>query len=271
MKTYLGATLLAALLSAAASASAQIYAAVLPTVRSEGSTSHPVTAFATIMNAGSTTAKGCFITSSSMGLFYQTTDPATNMPNGTPNTPVDIPAGGSQSFVVAVTPTTIIPVSGDAGLAFTCANTAPAPIVAALNTLQLSTLSSVDVIMISATHSHDGVLRLTGNPPTGVFAVAGVNVGTVAAVAGSIELSAPAGLQVTSCVTDPNTGQCFGSDLSPSPGQTFTLTVFVAALKPIPFDPSNNRIVVDFTTLIILGFGHQSVTVGETSVAVTTE
>lgn len=33
-------------------------------------------------------------------LIYQTTDPATNLPTRAPNTPVNIPAGGSQSFVI---------------------------------------------------------------------------------------------------------------------------------------------------------------------------
>ena len=61
----------------------------------------------TIINARSATAAGVGIALKPFipaQLTFQTTDPATNAITGTANTPVDIPAGGSESFVIALTP-----------------------------------------------------------------------------------------------------------------------------------------------------------------------
>src|SRR6202008_4993720 len=82
------------------------------------------TAFATIINTGANTATSCFIAPASglTGSFvYQTTNPNTNAVIGSPNTPVNIAAGASQSFVIALTPTAaIVPV--DVGFNFACTN-----------------------------------------------------------------------------------------------------------------------------------------------------
>jgi hypothetical protein len=66
------------------------------------------TAFATMINAGTSAASSCSITpvtSVPASFVYQTTDPATNALTGTPNTPVNIAAGASKSFVIAFTMT----------------------------------------------------------------------------------------------------------------------------------------------------------------------
>src|SRR5262249_52821999 len=65
------------------------------------------TAFATILNAGPGTASTCSIapsTSVPASFAFQTTNSSTNALTGTPNTPVDIPQGQGQSFVIAFTP-----------------------------------------------------------------------------------------------------------------------------------------------------------------------
>ena len=52
------------------------------------------------------TATNCGIslnTGIPVSLLYQTTNPATNALTGSPNTPVNIPAGGLQTFLVAFT------------------------------------------------------------------------------------------------------------------------------------------------------------------------
>jgi hypothetical protein len=59
-------------------------------------------AFATAINIGPGMATSCSMSpeiSIPAALLYQTSDPATNAPVGTPNTPLDIPEGASQSFV----------------------------------------------------------------------------------------------------------------------------------------------------------------------------
>jgi streptogramin lyase len=92
---------------ASTASTSPLVAAVLPSSRSVevGSTA---TAFATIINSGSSTASGCAVapvTSVPASFVYQTTNPATNALTGSPNTPASIAAGGSQSFVIAFTPT----------------------------------------------------------------------------------------------------------------------------------------------------------------------
>src|SRR5262249_19793047 len=86
---------------------ATLAAAILPSSRSV-QVGTPATAFATVINPGIPTAAGVGIALNTgvPGPFaYQTTDPNTNLVTGTPNTPVNIPAGGRQTFVIALTPT----------------------------------------------------------------------------------------------------------------------------------------------------------------------
>ena len=112
-----------------------LLSAVLPSSRSVqvGATA---TAFTTVINTGSTPALSCEISpliSLPASFSYQTTNPATNAITGSPNTPVDIPAGSVQSFVLALTPTAPIAPT-DVRLSFDCANTLAAPINSGLNT-----------------------------------------------------------------------------------------------------------------------------------------
>src|SRR5262249_48310666 len=83
-----------------------LVAAVLPSSRS-ALVGSPVTAFVTVVNAGSVTAHGVgvFLTKPiAATLTFQTTDAATNLPTGIPNVPVDLAPGKSQTFVIALTP-----------------------------------------------------------------------------------------------------------------------------------------------------------------------
>src|SRR5262249_22310205 len=69
--------------------SSPIYAAVAPNARTT-SPGTAVTAFATIVNASQTAVNACSIALPSgiqASFSYQTTDPATNTPVGTPNAP----------------------------------------------------------------------------------------------------------------------------------------------------------------------------------------
>jgi hypothetical protein len=116
-----------------------IVAAVLPSSRSV-QVGIPAKAFATIINAGSVTATSCgisLVTAIPFTFSFQTTNPNTNQLTGTPNTPVNIPAGAAQSFVVAFTPTQAFGPTA-VQMIFGCTNTDPAPINTGLNTLLLS-------------------------------------------------------------------------------------------------------------------------------------
>jgi len=79
----------------------RLLAAVLPASRSV-QIGTPASAFATIINQGPGTATGCeiFPVPDLPGSFgYQTTDPATNLVTGSPNTPADIGAGAGYYTV----------------------------------------------------------------------------------------------------------------------------------------------------------------------------
>src|SRR5262249_32889797 len=87
-----------------------LVAGVLPPSRSV-QVGSPATAFATIINTGDNAATNVGIslqTNIPASFTFQTTDPQTNALTGSPNTPVNIPAHGSQSFLIAITPTPTI-------------------------------------------------------------------------------------------------------------------------------------------------------------------
>ena len=88
-----------------------LVSAVLPTSRSV-QVGQAATAFATVINTGLKEATDCSIAPGNLpaaDFLYQTTDPATNVLTGSPNQPVNIPgSNGSQSFLVALTPTTAL-------------------------------------------------------------------------------------------------------------------------------------------------------------------
>ena len=234
---------------------AAIVASVLPTSRSVevGATA---TAFATMINTGAVAATDCFIapiTSVPADFLYQTTDPATNALTGTPDTPVSIPAGASQAFLIAFTPTAAFAPT-DVQLNFDCANTNPALSVSGLNTLLLSASSSPvsDIVPLAATPTADGIVNLPGAQGANAFAVATVNVGAL----GDITATADTGTAVLPvslfiCETNPATGACLSDpDTSTTStidaGATPTFSVFVNGNGSIPFDPATNRIFVRF-------------------------
>jgi FG-GAP-like repeat/FG-GAP repeat len=247
-----------------------LVAALLPSSRSV-QVGTPATAFATIINAGENTGVGCGVSTSTSipaAFTFQTTDPATNVVTGLPNAPVDIPAGSSQSFVFALTPTASIAPT-DVQLSFDCANSFPASILSGINTLFLSASDTPvpDIVALAATPSNDGIVTLAS---TGLFAVATVNMGaseniTVLADTGAATLP----VNISLCETNPATGACI-SAIGPTvttqinANATPTFGIFVEGSGTVPFDPAANRIFVRFKD----GGG---VTRGSTSVAVRTQ
>jgi hypothetical protein len=252
---------------------ASLAAAVLPSGRSV-QVDTPATAFATVINPGSDTAHDVGIvlnTSIPASFSFQTTDPATNQLTGTPNTPVDIPAGQSQTFVVSLTPTSEFGPT-DVTFAFGGGN---APVISGVNTLLLSasTTQVPDIVAIAATSGNTGIVSLPGPSGNGAFAVATVNLG----VGGQITMSADTGTAtlpviIFLCQTDPSTSQCMNpSAPSTSPvvvtigaGETPTFGIFVAGTDTVASDPAKNRVFVRFKDA-------GGVTRGSTSVAVQTQ
>jgi hypothetical protein len=235
-----------------------LLAAILPSSRS-ALVNNTVTAFATILNTGASAASACAIApvgDPPLNFVYQTTDPRTNALTGTANTPVDIPGNnGAQTFVIALTPTAVF-IPNEFPFSFACNNVLPAPSQTGLNTLLLSSSASPvpDIVALGATTLNDGILHL---PPGGAaaFAVATVNVGAAGAITATANTeSVTLPLNLALCQTDPGSGQCINPG-SPVPSVTTainafatpTFAIFGLATGPIPFDPANNRIFVNFT------------------------
>jgi hypothetical protein len=248
--------------------------AVLPLSRSVtvGATA---TAFVTLINTDTVTAADCFIAPSAplpATFTFQTTDPATNALTGTANTPVPVHGdSGLQTFVVAITPTApFAPI--EVQFTMGCASTSNVTPIPGVNTLLLSasTTPVPDIVALAATAENDGILHMTGATGSGAFAVATVNVGIGSSITVTARTrSASLPLSIVLCQTNPSTGTCLaapGANVSATiaANATPTFAIFAAAGGPIPFDPANSRIFVEFTD----GDG---VVRGETSVAVETQ
>jgi hypothetical protein len=246
-------------------------AAILPSSRAV-QVGAPATAFATVVNAGPGTAVrvGITVPPPLLGTFlYQTTDPVTNALTGTPDTPVDIPSGGAQSFIVSITPSA--PLAGiDVQFSFAGANTFPTPALTGVNTLLFTASTSPlpDVIALAATLTPGLTAVIPGATGVTAFAVAAVNVG----VGGSVTVTASWGslpIVVGLCRTADD-GTCVGAldrsiTTTIGAGATPTFSFFIQGQGVVPFDPAGNRIVVRFTDTAT------GATVGSTSVAVRTQ
>jgi hypothetical protein len=249
-------------------------AAVLPASRSVR-VGAVATAFVTIINAGNATATNVGIslkTSIPATFNYQTTNPMTNALTGTPNTPVDIPAGQRQTYLIAITPTAPFDAT-DVAFNYVGTNTAAATTLVEINTLLLSASNgpTADIVALGATAGNTGLVNIPGTSETGAFAVATVNVGASAQITASADTGAanlPVNIYI--CQTNPTTGVCLGSAAGSvttqiNAGQTPTFAIFVQGKgTPIAFDPANNRVIVRFKDA-------SGVTRGATSVAVQTQ
>ena len=255
------------------SAATSLVAAILPASRS-AVVNNPVTAFATIINAGSAAATGCAITpvTTVPGTFvYQTTNSSTNALTGSPNTPATIAAGQPQSFVVSLTPSAPL-VSTNVVFGFDCTGTPSAASVVGVNTLLLSASATPvpDIVALVATATNDGILHLPGASGANAFAIATVNLGSAGAItvtANTGTATLPVALAV--CQTNPSSGACLtpaAASVTATVGSnaTPTFAIFAAAAGAIAFDPANSRIFVTFSD-------SANTVRGETSVAVETQ
>ncbi|MBV9826161.1 MAG: beta-propeller fold lactonase family protein [Alphaproteobacteria bacterium] len=249
-----------------------LVAAVLPASRSV-QVGNTATAFGTVMNAGNTDAFACSIAPNGnlpVTFNYQTTNSSTNAVTGTPNTAMNVPAGGSQSFVIGLTPTAAI-TPAQVSLNFSCANQLSASVLPGVDTLLLSASATPvpDIVALAATMQNDGILHIPGNLGAGAFAVATINLGASTMITATANTgSATLPLALTICATDQN-GNCLAAPTSltsaaSSTGSTPTFAIFGRATGSIPFNPGGSRVFVQFTD-------PNGVIRGLTSVAVATQ
>jgi hypothetical protein len=259
--------------AATSTSNAALVASVLPASRSVqvGATA---TAFATVINTGSSPATGCRLSLGAgipAGFSFQTTNSATNQVTGSPNTPVGIPGSAQQSFVFAVTPTAPLPPT-DVPITFGCTNATAALVIPGVNTLLFSASATPvpDVVALAATLNNDGIVNIPGTSGTGVFSVATVNVGASGVITATADTgSASPPVSILLCQTNPITGACLATPSASATttintSETPTFGIFVTGAGTVPFDPANNRIFVRFKDA-------GGVTRGATSVAVRTQ
>ncbi len=243
-----------------AAGATSIVAAVAPNARTT-TLGNVVTGFATIINTGTVLATACALALPDgvpATFLYQTTDPATNLPIGTPNVPVTIAAGQAQTFYFAIMPSAIF--SQDIALLFQCSNTPnPAPSIAGLDTFLLTVNSTPipDMLSIAETFTHDGNLVINGANGIGMMAVASIDIGAAGTVVfmptdtpvGQLPRNLPLSLFI--CQTD-SSGTCINpttpgasSMVTAANNQTvFFSVVAVGQGVKVPYDPGNNRIFI---------------------------
>jgi hypothetical protein len=252
-----------------------LFAATLPTSRSiqVGGTA---TAFATIVNTGAAKS-GCGLMPSTLTpatFSYQTTDPLTNQLTGSPNTPVSIPAGGSQSYVFGYNALSAMQPT-DVALGYRCTSASGSEYVSTIigvNSILLAFDANPvpDLIAVGLTPSNDGFSRTGGPSGTGVFAIASSNVGLGGQLTARARLSDPAMPATTLvCQTNPNTGACLSppaptATATVNQNETTTWSAFIQATGEILEDAARNRVFFEF-----LDTG--GVVRGSTSTAVTTQ
>jgi len=193
------------------------------------------------------------VTAVAADFVMQTTDPLTNALIGMPDTPVDIPGGGTQTFMFSFTPTQAFETT-EIQLDFSCVNAEAAASTVGLNTFSLSASTTVvpDIVALAATQTGDGVSSIPGVGGTGVFSVATVNVGTEGTLSVSADTGA-AGLPVSValCETDPGSGACLQAPAAVVESRmaangTATFSFFIQADGAITFDPAAKRVFARF-------------------------
>jgi YVTN family beta-propeller protein len=253
-----------------------LVAAILPGARSVQQGISP-TVFSTIINAGPTDLSNCSISLPNGNLFglslaYQTTNPMTNMPSGSPNLPVTIAANGSQSFLLSFTAAGTV-ASETQSLVFGCDGVPAAATIIGVNTIDLLVSSTPvpDIIALSATASNDGILTVPfSSGRLGAFAIATTDNGATGLIQVSVDTgSAILPVTATICQTNPATAQCLApAEASISvgfpAGSTPTFSVFVTATGTVPLVPASSRLFVRFNDPS--GASH-----GSTSVAIQTD
>ena len=259
-------------------AASTLLAAVLPNARTGFVGGPAVTAFASVINTGTTLARKCSIAlppGVPAVLDFQTTN-AQNVPVGVLNAPVDVaPNNATQSFVFMITPSQTF--TQDIGLVFKCDNAA-APSFPGINTflVTITTTPIPDMLSITSTATFDGISNIPGVTGTGVMANATMDInvgGTVTCTATPTPAGQPTrtlAANLSICQTN-SQGHCINpatpgasATLTVATGETDFFAVFIQGQgQAIQFDPGKTRVFFLCT--------QGSVPVGEASVAVRTQ
>lgn len=238
---------------------ARLVTAVLPNARSM-SAFEPATAFATVINSGSVEAMNCTLSlqnvsggAATPAFSYRRTNPADNSVIGGENPTLNIPAGGSASFVFSASYAANA-TNDEIFVVANCDNADPSTRGPGVNSLLVSASagSTPDIISVAATIGTPGIADLPSDGRRGAVALSAVNIGA----AGTVTLRGDLGpvslpLEVEFCETDPSTGACAGPlanwlDVAFAAGEVKTFAMFIRSYGPIQFVPEGFRVFAGF-------------------------
>ena len=238
----------------------------------------PATAFVTVINLGHKTALECHLVPTTpipATFSFQITDPSTNKPLGPPNTPVDIPTGRSQTFLITFLPTCAFD-STLVGIGVKSTKAGTLPISVGVNTILLSASEKPgpDIVAYVDTPTNDGILYLERSKEVfikeGKLSLVAGNQGETGTLRISADTSiAKLPVSVTLVEVDNATGRWLSEPSSMISrkilsNESCRFIVIVKGKVDISLDPSLNRIFFRFEDV-------EGKIRGETSVTVATK
>lgn len=233
---------------------ANLVSATLPASRSV-QVGDTATIFATVINTATSAVSDCGIslaTSIDASSFFQTTNPLNNELTGIRNQTVAIAAGAAQTFLIGVTPNSVLAPT-DVAFDFVCGGGSPAASFVGLNTLLLSasTTPVADIVTIALTPSGDGIAQLPKEAGLGFLSLATVNVGAGDNLNVTARVPSNVDGALLLCETDPATGACLSElaaslDLDINANGTPTFAVFASSELALSLDPAGRRLFVEF-------------------------
>lgn len=248
----------------------QLGASTLPNARA-GSVGDTLTVFAVMANSGDTAGTNCAPKVSGFpGTFgFRAVSPDNQTFTAAQDTAVDIPAGGTQNFILSFAASEPLD-EAEIDLGFACSNALPAARIDGVNTILLTarTGPGPDILPVMVTPSGDGVMRIAAQNRAQAAAVAAANIGdgTDTDVIVSADMGGLLGEPLTLglCETGSD-GRCIDeagnpAQTPPPPGQmsinasigsgasTFSVFAYADQGAGVRFNPDLSRVHIRFYT-----------------------
>mgnify|MGYP003147229056 FL=1 len=244
----------------------RIVASTLPGARSGHVGGPAMSAFLSVVSRTTSPAQSCTVAAPAgapVTLNYRQVD-ASNTAIGPLDPLFDIPAGGTLSFVLELTPAVLTEAGGYEFLpVITCENASLDPIVGVNSVLlNIGAAPTPDILSSSATPSGDGVIRIPAAGGVGIMSAAALNIGVGDGSGGpndvTVTVTADTGaavlpVMIELCPIDAATAACLSpraaSVTVPMSGSTplfFAAFIRDTSTGGIAFDPANARVFLRF-------------------------
>ena len=233
--------------------SGALLSAVLPSSRSTTLNS-PTTVFTTLIATEALTSCNLQLANDEpIDFSFQRVDIATGVVEGGINETFDLAANTPVNLILRLEAST--PVSSQE-LVFDswCATGQASNSTVGLNTLRFSAAASApaDIVALPASTENDGTMTVPPDGSFGFFSMATTNVGATDTIRVEPLVSGIDAASALVCETDTTTGACLADPvpaltLEIVSGETSTFGVFVRSTQEAIFDPTHNRVRVEFS------------------------